>query len=225
MACKTGQLWCRDAQAHLSFSVVAVSITRLIYLVHLDETSPDVNWNFAGTQIWTCVEMNIAIVSGEKRIPTDSNQKFETLGVGTSTDRGAVRWRQLIQMSCAGCLPSLRPILSLIITGTPSPSYRRSAARKSLGGSKFGHSPWGSSKSTTTTSAHGGATGKSRDSDDDHLIGQPLRATGPESRRIGCTANVVSTDEAPIALHQLGANKGISVKNEIDIQWHKVSDV
>ena len=59
---------CRKCQYSSIFhSVVAVSITRLIYLVGLDIASPDVNWNFASAQIWTCVEMNIAIVSGENR--------------------------------------------------------------------------------------------------------------------------------------------------------------
>lgn len=141
-----------------------------------------------------------------------------------STGRGHARLRRLIQISCPGCLPSLRPILSLILTGTPNPSYGRSAARKSPGGSKLGYSPWASSKNTTTTSAHGGATGTSVDSDDDHLIGQPLRVTGAEARRVGCTANAISTDEPPLALHQLGEKKGINVKNEVDIQWHKASD-
>lgn len=62
------------------------------------------------------------------------------------------------------------------------------------------------------------------DSDDDHLIGQPSRATGAEARRVGCVANAISTDEPPLALHSLGEKKGISVKNEVDIQWHKASD-
>lgn len=169
--------------------------------------------------------MNIAIVSGERRVPTDSHQTFETPCLGSSTEkRGEVRSRRLIPISCAGCLPSLRPILSLIITGTPNPSYGRSAARKSPSDSKLGYSPWASSKNTTTTSAHGGATGTSMDSDDDHLIGQPPGATGAESRRMGCVASAVSTDEPPIALHPLGEKKGINVKNEVDIQWHKAPD-
>lgn len=130
-----------------------------------------------------------------------------------------------MQIFRAGCLPSLRPILSLILTGTPNPSYGRSAARKPPGGSKLGYSAWASSKNTTTTSGRGGATGISTDSDDDHLIGQPSRATGSGARRVGCTANAISTDEPPLALHALGEKKGINVKNEIDIQWHKASDV
>ncbi|MCJ1263967.1 hypothetical protein MMC22_003838 [Lobaria immixta] len=44
--------------------IIAVSITRLIYLINLDLHSPDVTWNFGVTQIWTCVEMNIAVVCG-----------------------------------------------------------------------------------------------------------------------------------------------------------------
>jgi len=39
-----------------------VSITRLIVLVSLDITNPDVTWVFVDPQIWTCVELNIAVV-------------------------------------------------------------------------------------------------------------------------------------------------------------------
>lgn len=62
------------------------------------------------------------------------------------------------------------------------------------------------------------------DSDDDHLIGQPSKANGTEARRLGCTANAISTNEPPLALHQLGEKKGINVRNEVDIRWHKASD-
>jgi hypothetical protein len=44
--------------------VTAVSITRLIVLVSLDITDPDVTWVFVYPQIWTCVELNIAVVCG-----------------------------------------------------------------------------------------------------------------------------------------------------------------
>lgn len=45
-------------------SVTAVSITRLIFLVSLDVTEPNVTWVFIDPQIWTCVELNIAVVCG-----------------------------------------------------------------------------------------------------------------------------------------------------------------
>lgn len=76
-----------NADAHLRFhSVVAISITRLIYLVGLDIASPDVNWNFASAQIWTCVEMNIAIVSGENR--QMSSRKLRLWGSGYRGNEG-----------------------------------------------------------------------------------------------------------------------------------------
>jgi hypothetical protein len=39
-----------------------VSITRLVVLVSLDITNQDVTWVFIDPQIWTCVELNIAVV-------------------------------------------------------------------------------------------------------------------------------------------------------------------
>ena len=48
----------------LGIFVTAVSITRLVVLVNLDITSQDVTWVFRMPQIWTCVELNIAVVCG-----------------------------------------------------------------------------------------------------------------------------------------------------------------
>ncbi|KAF2791430.1 hypothetical protein K505DRAFT_309506 [Melanomma pulvis-pyrius CBS 109.77] len=48
----------------LGIFVTGVSITRLIYLVSLDVTAQDVTWVFRMPQIWTCVELNIAVVCG-----------------------------------------------------------------------------------------------------------------------------------------------------------------
>jgi len=45
-------------------SVTAVSITRLVYLVTLDINDPDVTWVFRMPQIWTCVELNVAVICG-----------------------------------------------------------------------------------------------------------------------------------------------------------------
>ncbi|KAH3939755.1 hypothetical protein HBI56_224330 [Parastagonospora nodorum] len=46
----------------LGFFVTGVSITRLIHLVNLNIADPDVTWVFRYPQIWTCVELNIAVV-------------------------------------------------------------------------------------------------------------------------------------------------------------------
>ncbi|TAQ83654.1 hypothetical protein B7494_g8028 [Chlorociboria aeruginascens] len=45
----------------LGAAVIGISITRLISLVGLDWVSPDLTWNGRNPQIWTCLEMNIAI--------------------------------------------------------------------------------------------------------------------------------------------------------------------
>lgn len=89
-------------------SVIAVSITRLVYLLALDGASPDVNWNFAGTQIWTCVEMNIAIVSGEWRVPSCSARENRDLASGTTTENGW-RWFTVANANMSGRLPSFAP--------------------------------------------------------------------------------------------------------------------
>ncbi|PVH94791.1 hypothetical protein DM02DRAFT_538717 [Periconia macrospinosa] len=48
----------------LGIFVTAVSITRLVFLVSLNIADPDVTWVFIDPQIWTCVELNIAVVCG-----------------------------------------------------------------------------------------------------------------------------------------------------------------
>jgi hypothetical protein len=48
----------------LGIFVTAVSVTRLVYLVSLDITNPDVTWVFIQPQIWTVTELNIAVVCG-----------------------------------------------------------------------------------------------------------------------------------------------------------------
>ncbi|KAM0796944.1 hypothetical protein BDR22DRAFT_811162 [Usnea florida] len=61
--------------------IIIISIVRLVALVQVDLTSPDLDWNFVFVGIWSAIEYNMAIV-------------------------------------CA-CLPSLRPILSLVTDWSP----------------------------------------------------------------------------------------------------------
>ena len=45
-------------------SVCIASIFRLVNVIEVDLTSPDVTWNFAFVGVWTLVESNAAIISG-----------------------------------------------------------------------------------------------------------------------------------------------------------------
>lgn len=65
--------------------IIIISIVRLVAVVQVDLTSPDLNWNFVFVAIWTAIEFDMAIV-------------------------------------CA-CLPSLRPILSLVTGCSPSQNH------------------------------------------------------------------------------------------------------
>ena len=49
-------------------SVVAVSITRLVYILTVDFSSPDVTWNLVNIATWTCIEPHIGIVCGKSFI-------------------------------------------------------------------------------------------------------------------------------------------------------------
>lgn len=62
-------MWLTVAHPHCktqlnNISVTVVSITRLVYLVTLDINDPDVTWVFRMPQIWTCVELNVAVLCG-----------------------------------------------------------------------------------------------------------------------------------------------------------------
>lgn len=67
--------------------VTATSVVRLVYLLKLDSLSPDVTWNFSKTQIWTCVELHTAIISGEYMYSryleyvdfTETDHRYDTL--------------------------------------------------------------------------------------------------------------------------------------------------
>ena len=45
-------------------STIAFSITRLVYLVNINTHSRDFTWTLVDDEIWTALEMNIALVSG-----------------------------------------------------------------------------------------------------------------------------------------------------------------
>ena len=72
-------------------------------LVATDLMSPDLDWNFALVTVWSITESNMAIVCGN----TPESYPFGVMLIDWST----------------ACLPSLRPILSLIMTGSPNQSH------------------------------------------------------------------------------------------------------
>ena len=63
--------------------------------------SPDVTWNFVNTQLWTAVESHIAITCGKSQSHSSPEKAFD-----------------VTQAQCVACLPSLRPILNLVLFGS-----------------------------------------------------------------------------------------------------------
>lgn len=49
-------------------SVVAVGIVRLKVLLDINAVSPDITWSLWPSQLWTAIELNVAVVSGKSRI-------------------------------------------------------------------------------------------------------------------------------------------------------------
>lgn len=79
-----------------------VSITRLVFLINSNTMDPDLTWVFVDAQVWTCVELNVAVF--------------------------------------CGCLPQLRPLLTLITTGrlhrTSTQATRKGTSSTAAGSSK-----------------------------------------------------------------------------------------
>ena len=46
-------------------SVVGVGIYRLKVLLDINAVLPDITWTFWPSQLWTSVELNVAVISGE----------------------------------------------------------------------------------------------------------------------------------------------------------------
>lgn len=80
-----------------------MSIVRYIYIINLDLASPDITWNFVNVQIWTGLENHVNIVCGKSPLPP----------LRSLTDH------------FAACLPSLRPILNILLTGSVDRTHRR----------------------------------------------------------------------------------------------------
>lgn len=85
-----------------------ISIVRLTIIVKLDTISLDVDYNSASLVSWSLAESNMAIVAGMAFMSA-----LQTMELNSVT----------------ACLPSLRPILSLIISGEPDPPVRGSRGK------------------------------------------------------------------------------------------------
>lgn len=98
-----------------------ISIVRLTILLKIDLNSPDLDYNFVGFVSWSIAESNMAIVAGTTHLyPCAHYYKG---------------WMQLTSSIMTACLPSLRPILSLILYGDPNPSVRNSKENKGFSNS------------------------------------------------------------------------------------------
>ena len=94
-------------------SIVCVSITRFTFVIKLDLKSPDITWNFVNSQIWSGVESHIGITCGKLIHP--SSQPFGKNPVMMSLNHHVFK----------ACLPSLRPILNLVLFGSIDRNHRR----------------------------------------------------------------------------------------------------
>ena len=120
---------------HSLNSVVGVSIARFTFIINLDLHSPDITWNFVNVQIWTGVESHIAITCGK----TIVQLCLDVL----------LTWYQ-------ACLPSLRPILNLLLFGSVERSHRRRQSKPSSSEGSKARYLWNTpSKARTTGPKHG----------------------------------------------------------------------
>ncbi|KAL8727983.1 MAG: hypothetical protein Q9181_005500 [Wetmoreana brouardii] len=86
----------------LGIFVIGVSIARFTFIINLDLVSPDITWNFVNVQIWTGVESHVGIICGKG--PPPPFQSFINI--------------------LPACLPSLRPLLNLVLFGSIDRSHR-----------------------------------------------------------------------------------------------------
>lgn len=108
-------------------SVICVSITRFTFIIKLDLMSPDVTWNFVNTQLWTAVESHIAITCGKSQTQSSPKKLFD-----------------VTQAQCVACLPSLRPILNLVLFGSVNPPDGKDARNGSASKQYKGSYSWDS---------------------------------------------------------------------------------
>ncbi|KAL8658977.1 MAG: hypothetical protein Q9202_007337 [Teloschistes flavicans] len=89
----------------LGIAIVGVAVGRFVVIINLDTVSPDITWNFVNFSILTVVESNVGIICG-------MNAPFSFLLLG-------------LVDTLPACLPSLRPLLNLILFGSIKHSHDR----------------------------------------------------------------------------------------------------
>lgn len=173
-----------------------ISIIRLTILLKIDLNSPDLDYNYVDLSSWSIAESNMAIVAGA--ILITFLQKPE-LNVVTA------------------CLPSLRPILSLILYGEPRPSARGTR------GKMFSRS-WTRSQPSAVVQPHEQSKSMSESRQDfillpdkaydftgiDALFGTTVRAPGDRKVR--------DQEDLEMQTGSPRAKSGIKVQSEVTVQ-------
>lgn len=54
----------KERQELTNNSVAVISATRLVFVMHLDLTNIDIMWNFIDTEVWSTLEIFIAMICG-----------------------------------------------------------------------------------------------------------------------------------------------------------------
>ena len=120
----------------------------------------------------------------------------------------------------SGCLPSLRPILSLTLTGSLNPSFRQPNVALLGTSSPNRDASWSNAKSSTTIFAGDGSASKATSADNsknryaglsDHKNGEFGKTNGSENP---------SVDTSIKEVRDMNGINGIRVQNDIGIQWH-----
>ncbi|KAI4209736.1 MAG: hypothetical protein LQ351_007332 [Letrouitia transgressa] len=138
----------------------------------------------------------------------DLDWNFALVGVWTLTESNMA--------IVSACLPSLKPILSLLVTGTAKPSY----------GSSQGYSYKKGEFSSSSRSRSRGDTSGGDETDSRHnfvhLAGEP----GEYPHERSNSSTVISGGHGEVL--QLKSmdytSKGISVQNEVNLNWQKVQE-
>lgn len=162
--------------------------------MNTDLKSPDLDWNFAYVGIWTEAESNMAIFAGVSAI----------LSISIS------------RLTRAACLPSLRPILLLILTGKPNSShnYASGSSQKKDNRASYGPRLFGNISSHTENKSLF------------VQLSEPVHGGHEEFEMSQCTVASGGKAEAVSKVRQVGAedvtNGGINVINEVEVGWSRV---
>lgn len=174
-----------------------ISIVRLpILLPKLNLSSWDLDYSFVHSVSWSIAESNLTIVAG-----TPTSQFLQAPKLNSIT----------------ACLPSLGPILSLILYGEPDPSVRRTRGKAHI-------RPWTRKRSSAVMQMHGQPTSSSEIRQSfvplpDEAYGfsgveqlHGTASTGPDERRDH------ERRDFEMQSGNRWTNKGIQVRTDVTVQ-------